>query len=89
VVSLKRKIFKYSLPQLDPLKLTLPQGFGIQAKQIMESSRSSMKETEHREVFHDILDSKLPLEEKDFNRFANEGILLVSAGTRVVSSVAI
>lgn len=40
-----------------------------------------MKETEHLTIFHEILNSKLPPEEKDLGRLATEGILLVSAGT--------
>jgi len=60
--------------------LTLPQGFGIQTKEIMESSRSPMKETEHLTIFHEVLDSKLPPAEKDLSRLSIEGILLVSAG---------
>ena len=47
----------------------------------MESSRTSLKETEHRTIFHEILDSKLPPEEKDLDRLAREGILQVAAGT--------
>jgi cytochrome P450 len=47
----------------------------------MESARSSMKETEHLTIFHEIINSKLPPKEKELNRLSAEAILLVSAGT--------
>ena len=47
----------------------------------MESSRTSLEEMEHRTIYHEILDSKLPPEEKDLDRLAKEGITQVSAGT--------
>jgi cytochrome P450 len=51
----------------------------------MESSRTSFVETEHRTIFHEILGSKLPPEEKDLDRLANEGITQVAAGTMTTS----
>jgi cytochrome P450 len=51
----------------------------------MESSRTSTVETEHRTIYHEILDSKLPPEEKDLDRLAREGITQVSAGTMTTS----
>ena len=77
----KRRTFDFFAPLLKLPMLTPPQGFGVQAKEIMESSRSPAKETEHLTIFHEILDSKLPPEEKDLSRLSTEAILLVSAGT--------
>lgn len=72
-------------PKPDSTKLICLQLFGIQAKKVMESSKPSVVETEHRTIYHEILDSKLPPEEKDLNRLSKEGITQVSAGTMTTS----
>ena len=51
----------------------------------MESSKTSVVETEHRTIYHEILDSKLPPVEKDLDRLSKEGITQVSAGTMTTS----
>jgi cytochrome P450 len=65
--------------------LTLPRVSASKLKKSWSPEDPPMKETEHLTIFHEILDSKLPPEEKDLSRLSTECILLVSAATMTTS----
>ena len=47
----------------------------------MNAPKDPKSETNHRTIFHDILDSKLPPEEKSISRLGDEASLTIAAGT--------
>ena len=59
-----------------------------QAKEVMESGAHGFEPASkmgHRTIYHDILDSNLPPEEKELERLAQEAQILLSAGTLATS----
>ncbi|KAF8849558.1 putative benzoate 4-monooxygenase cytochrome P450 [Acephala macrosclerotiorum] len=52
-----------------------------EAKNVIQSPKASFEDRQHRTIFHEILDSKLPLEEKSIDRLADEAGVTLAAGT--------
>ncbi|KIM96054.1 hypothetical protein OIDMADRAFT_133134 [Oidiodendron maius Zn] len=56
-----------------------------QAREVMEAGADAIETADHRTIYHDILSSKLPPEEKNLERLAQEAQILLSAGTLATS----
>jgi cytochrome P450 len=56
-----------------------------QARDVMQAGSDGIDTTDHRTIFHDILGSKLPPQEKNLERLAQEAQILLSAGTLATS----
>jgi hypothetical protein len=65
-----------SLPSQLQLSLTLPQDVAAQAAKAMRSKE--VPETEYRTIFHEILDSKLPPQEKTIARLGDDASVTVA-----------
>jgi cytochrome P450 len=56
-----------------------------QAREVMQAGSNGTETADHRTIFHDILNSKLPPQEKNLKRLAQEAQILLSAGTLATS----
>ncbi len=78
------KIMKFLRPKLTVF-LDFQRDIADQIKQIMMGKNESYKFVSHPTIFHDLLDSDLPPEEKALDRLWQEGQTVVGAGTETTA----
>ena len=68
------------------LILTVPQEIRSQIIKIIKGENEGYKHVAHKTVFHDLLNSDMPAQEKSVSRLHQEGMSVIVAGTETTKS---